>query len=652
MAPELCGGKEASPQSDLYAVALVLYTLVTGKPPFKSSRASTTLKRQIYEKPLPLKLVKPGVTGIADFEAVLQRALEKEPGKRYGDASEFLDALVAFAGEHFPGVGLEGGAVDAIAAPAPAENVVEESADDEVEVAEEVDVEMESADSDEESSVSEESDDSSEEPEAMVIGPDEEADLRILVESGALSVDSKVRREGENQIRTVGELLEENASKDSEDDDVEAEDIEDEIASSIEEDESTEALDEVEQAEEDESEPDDDDDSDEVAPEEDTEGEDGIDEAEGSSADDGDELDSETDGDDGDDDAWFSEDDEDFGAGIGASGGGSAAKIGILVAVIVVIVAVVMNMGGDESEAPAVVDAVAVEEPAEPILLDYEKDEADSNEEAAEEEAAVEEAVPAISKECLAKQMELAEKCCGESKATWKDGKCDLQEDAQKSVFVECMTKNQPIAECEPPSEEKEEAPIPSNDELKRKMQLAQAAIKKGKFDTAEELYNGILKEAPDFAEATTALKALPGLKKAAEEAAKKKAAEEAAKKKAAEEAAKKKAAEEAAKKKAAEEAAKKKASKDVKKKAAKKEKKAKKSPKKDVKKAKKTEKKEEKASKVDNTAKAKEMMKKGMGAMKAKNNRLALKYFQKAKKLAPKMKLIDKYIEKAKAAK
>ena len=52
-----------------------------------------------------------------------------------------------------------------------------------------------------------------------------------------------------------------------------------------------------------------------------------------------------------------------------------------------------------------------------------------------------------------------------------------------------------------------------------------------------------------------------------------------------------------------------------------------------------------------DNVAEAKKLMKKGMGAMKAKNNKLALKYFEKAKKVAPSMKLIDKYIKKAKAA-
>ena len=48
---------------------------------------------------------------------------------------------------------------------------------------------------------------------------------------------------------------------------------------------------------------------------------------------------------------------------------------------------------------------------------------------------------------------------------------------------------------------------------------------------------------------------------------------------------------------------------------------------------------------KVDNTAKAKTMMKKGVGALKAKNNKLALKYFQKAKQLG-KFKLVDKYIK------
>ena len=89
MAPEICSGKGASDTSDQYSVGLMMYALVTGKSPFKSSRATTTLKRQMYEKPLPLKLVKPGMTGVKEFETVLQQALEKDPSKRYASGEDF-----------------------------------------------------------------------------------------------------------------------------------------------------------------------------------------------------------------------------------------------------------------------------------------------------------------------------------------------------------------------------------------------------------------------------------------------------------------------------------------------------------------------------------------------------------------------------------
>ena len=102
MAPEVCGGKGADHRSDIYALGIIMYEMVTVKPPFLSNNINTTIKRQIYEKPLPLHLVKPGVEHISDFEKVVLRAVEKDPKKRFQTAADLLAALETLRDDLFP----------------------------------------------------------------------------------------------------------------------------------------------------------------------------------------------------------------------------------------------------------------------------------------------------------------------------------------------------------------------------------------------------------------------------------------------------------------------------------------------------------------------------------------------------------------------
>jgi tetratricopeptide (TPR) repeat protein len=93
MAPEVCSGKAGDAVSDLYALGILIYEMIAGKTPFMSSSASTTLKRQVYEKPLPLHLVKPTLQGVDALEKVVSKLLAKDPKTRPADGTEVMEML-------------------------------------------------------------------------------------------------------------------------------------------------------------------------------------------------------------------------------------------------------------------------------------------------------------------------------------------------------------------------------------------------------------------------------------------------------------------------------------------------------------------------------------------------------------------------------
>ncbi len=87
MAPEQLRGKPATPQSDLWALGVLLYEMLAGCPPFTGANFQMVAHQVIMGEPAP-------VPGLPDaLQAVLARALEKDPNKRYPNAHEMRAAL-------------------------------------------------------------------------------------------------------------------------------------------------------------------------------------------------------------------------------------------------------------------------------------------------------------------------------------------------------------------------------------------------------------------------------------------------------------------------------------------------------------------------------------------------------------------------------
>jgi serine/threonine protein kinase len=99
MAPELIRGEDPTPQTDIYALGIVLYEMLTGgERPFTGERATITGTasekvrwEQVNRTPVPLRQFNPQVT--PQLENVVMRCLKKEPQKRFANTLDLLQSF-------------------------------------------------------------------------------------------------------------------------------------------------------------------------------------------------------------------------------------------------------------------------------------------------------------------------------------------------------------------------------------------------------------------------------------------------------------------------------------------------------------------------------------------------------------------------------
>ena len=94
ISPEQAKGERTDARTDIYSVGVMLYEMLSGRLPFDGDGAVSIAIMQISEKPKPLAEIAPNTP--AGLRQITEKAMEKDPDKRYQSAREMLDAIEEF----------------------------------------------------------------------------------------------------------------------------------------------------------------------------------------------------------------------------------------------------------------------------------------------------------------------------------------------------------------------------------------------------------------------------------------------------------------------------------------------------------------------------------------------------------------------------
>jgi eukaryotic-like serine/threonine-protein kinase len=106
MSPEQLSGDKVDGRSDLYALALVFYRMLTGKLPFEANSVQETMIKRLTDEPTPLAVTRPDLAFPAGLQEVLDSALTRSPTDRYQSVAKFAADVAGITGTRSAGAAL------------------------------------------------------------------------------------------------------------------------------------------------------------------------------------------------------------------------------------------------------------------------------------------------------------------------------------------------------------------------------------------------------------------------------------------------------------------------------------------------------------------------------------------------------------------
>ncbi|MHC5039527.1 MAG: protein kinase domain-containing protein [Planctomycetota bacterium] len=93
MSPEQAQGSNVDARSDLYAAGILIYEMLTGRPPFQADHPLVLMRKIVEEQPPPLRDFRSGIPD--DLETLVAQAMAKDPAERFSSAEDMAKGLKA-----------------------------------------------------------------------------------------------------------------------------------------------------------------------------------------------------------------------------------------------------------------------------------------------------------------------------------------------------------------------------------------------------------------------------------------------------------------------------------------------------------------------------------------------------------------------------
>jgi eukaryotic-like serine/threonine-protein kinase len=102
ISPEQVKGQHGDQRSDIYALGVMLYEMLTGETPYSGPSPLAVMNERLVHDPTPARDLRPEIS--AELQEILNRAMERDPRQRYATAAEMCWEL-----EHQEQVDVQGG---------------------------------------------------------------------------------------------------------------------------------------------------------------------------------------------------------------------------------------------------------------------------------------------------------------------------------------------------------------------------------------------------------------------------------------------------------------------------------------------------------------------------------------------------------------